>query len=542
MHTWCPIAPTLQLPGEENSEMKRLTLNRRQFLRRTALGLSATAALQFSGCSTTKRKGKDLPMKAEKTARPPNIVWIMADDLSWADLGCYGQEKIETPNIDRMAREGMRFGSCYSGAPLCAPARSSLMQGLHQGHATVRNNFIGFERDGERIRYRHSLQPGDVTVADVLRKAGYATGQFGKWGLAVGDQYGQPNAMGFDQFFGYLNQRKAHNYYPEYLWQNRELIHYPGNAGHEKKSPNTYDDRGRIRPHGVDDPKNARYSFDEYTREMFTFVREHKDEPFFLYFPSTIPHGAFEVPELGRYTDRDWPTVQHKVYAAMVTRLDTAVGTLLELLKQLGIDDNTVVFVTSDNGYSHSKQDIEPSLEAFFQHAGPFRGKKGHLNQGGVRVPMIARWPGHIPADRTSDHVWAFYDFMATAADIAGVDLPPNDGISVLPTLLGNSADQAVHEYLYWESRDEQAARFDQWHAVRLAPDAPVEVYDADNDPAQEHDLAPARPDLAGRAREIFAEAHEPTPYCPGPGESRTSWKARMEADGVTLTNNVNTW
>ena len=268
--------------------------------------------------------------------------------MSWGDLGCCGQQLISTPNIDGLATEGIRFTHCYSGSTVCAPSRSCLMQGLHSGHASVRDNMRMFE-DGKY--YRACLTPQDVTAAQVLSDAGYATGLFGKWGLSLHDQTGLPNDKGFDEFFGYLNQRKAHSYYPPYLWHNRQRIDLPGNIGHNHREPNQYDKRGRIIPNGVADPGMADYSFDLYAQRSLDFVKSHSGEPFFLYLAYTLPHGVHEVPDLGEYKDRPWP-LRHKAFAAMVTRMDRAIGDLLSLLTEKGIDDNTLIFFVSDNGYS----------------------------------------------------------------------------------------------------------------------------------------------------------------------------------------------
>jgi arylsulfatase A-like enzyme len=460
----------------------------------------------------------------------PNIIWIMSDDLSWGDLGCYGQRRIETPHIDALAAGGTRFTGCCCGAPICAPSRSTLMQGLHSGHATVRANMI----EG----YRHSLQPGDITVAEALHAAGYATGLFGKWGLAVQDQPGLPRHKGFEEFCGYLNQRKAHSYYPPYLWHNRRRVPLPQNVGHDHRSPNDYDEAGRIIPNGVDDPGAAKYSFDLYARKARRFLRDHRDEPFFLYLAYTIPHGVYEVPELGRYRDRDWP-LTHRVLAAMISRLDDEVGRLMELLRELGIDERTLVFFVSDNGYSVDGAAENPSFDEVFDHRGPWKGGKGTLHQGGLRVPAIARWPGHVPAGVTSEHVWGFRDLMPTAAELAGAEAPQNDGVSLVPTLLGRHDEQQEHEHLYWEFGHAQAVRIDRWWVYRHHPDSPVEVYDAIDDPGETQDLASEKPELAKRGREIFAEEHVPTPYFPSPGETPEDWAERRRRAGAELDNNV---
>ena len=464
--------------------------------------------------------------------RKPNIIWIMADDLSWGDVGCFGQELIKTPNIDRIAAEGMRFTECYSGSTVCAPSRSSLMQGLHQGHATVRNNMIG--------KYRHSLQPGDVTVAQVLKEAGYATGLFGKWGLGLSSQPGIPNNMGFDAFYGYLNQRKAHTYYPMYLWDNRDQVPFPQHEGHDHRKPNEYGEDGAIIVNGVADPESAQYSFDLYAARALDFVRANHEQPFFLYLAYTPPHGALEVPHLADYAHCDWPSLNHKIWAAMITRMDGEVGKLMALLKELGIDEHTLVFFTSDNGYSAEGYCKDPTLDDLFHHRGPWKGRKGDLHQGGLRVPTLARWPGRIEPGSSSDQVWAFWDFLPTAAEVAGVE-PPSaiDGLSILPALLGENNRQPQHDFLYWEFGNEQALRIDRWNAYRPSPDQPTEVYDALDDPQETHNLAEAKPDLVHRAEELFEQEHTEMLHFPNPGEAWDDWQDRLRAAGVELPDNV---
>lgn len=472
----------------------------------------------------------------------PNIIWIMSDDLSWGDLGCCGQEKIRTPHVDGLAARGIRFTACYSGSTVSAPSRSSLMQGLHQGHATVRANMLG--------GYRHSLQPGDVTVAEVLKGAGYATGLFGKWGLAVPDQPGIPTRKGFDEFYGYLNQRQAHSYYPEHLWHNEEKVAFPQHEGFRHQDLARYDGEGRVVLGDMARPAEARYSFDEYAAAALSFVREHRDGPFFLYLACTIPHGVPIVPDLGPYAKLDWPHQRHKEWAAMITRMDGEIGRLVGLLDELGVAENTLVFFCSDNGYAtegyvpkEARARGVPSIEEFFGNRGPFRGGKGDLHEGGLRVPMIAHWPAAIRKARASDFVWAFWDFLPTAAELAGVEAPPSDGVSIAPLLRGEPERQEEHEFLYWEfyGRDglEQAVRLGRWRAFRPRTDAPTEVYDALDDPGEERDLAAARPEVRARAEELFVREHAPSPYFPTLGETIDEWRARAEAEGARLAQNV---
>ncbi len=466
----------------------------------------------------------------------PNVVFILSDDLSWGDLGCYGQDKIETPHMDALAMNGMRFTACYAGAPVCAPSRSTLMQGRHLGHATVRENMVF---DGDNV-YRHCLQADDVTVAQIFKGAGYATGMFGKWGLALRDQTGLPNDMGFDEFYGYLNQRKAHSYYPPYLWHNKEKVELPQNCGHNHREPNEYDANGDIIVNGVEDPRAASFSFDLCEEKSLDFVKANKDNPFFLYLPVTIPHGTHEVPNLLQYKDKDWPLHQ-KVYAAMVTHFDNSVGRLVATLKELGVFDDTLIIFASDNGYSHGGQGRDGiSLAEFFDHTGPYKGQKGNLNQGGVRVPAFAHWTGKVPAGTVSDTPWGFFDFLPTACELLDQPLPDDvDGISILPAWTDHAA-KPERDFMYWEFGQEQAARIDDYFVHRGRPEEPIEVFHADNDPAQEHDLSAELPELVEKAKAIFDREHRPSLYYPSPGESDESWKSRMQAAGVSLVDNAN--
>lgn len=412
------------------------------------------------------------------SSRKPNIIFVMADDLGYGHLGCYGQDRIKTPNLDRMAAEGVKFTSAYSGSPVCAPSRCTLMTGLHQGHAWVRGNFSVATQD------RVALRPQDVTVAEVLKGAGYATGIFGKWGLGEPETTGVPNRQGFDEWFGYLNQRHAHGYYPDHLWENETRVDLP------------------------DKP----YSHDLFTAKALDFVKRHQQEPFFLYLPYTIPHALLEPPSDAPYSNEDWPQPE-KNLAAMITALDDDMGKLFGLLKELGIDRDTIVFFTSDNGpHSEGGADSE-----FFDGNGPLRGMKRSLYDGGIRVPMIARWPGHIQPGRQSAYPWMFQDFLPTAAHLAGAEAPEAiDGISVLPEILGKP--QPRRDYLYWEFFEGgflQAVRLRDWKGVRLAKDGPIELYDLRTDIGEEHDVADQNPLVVKTIEKIMREAHTESQHWP---------------------------
>jgi len=412
--------------------------------------------------------------------RKPNIIFILADDLGYGDVGCYGQKSIKTPSIDRMAAEGVRFTQCYSGSTVCAPSRCALMVGQHTGHCIIRGN--------DRV----PLRPEDVTVAEVLKKAGYATAIIGKWGLGEPGTTGIPNRKGFDYWFGYLNQKHVHDYYTDHLWRNEEDVKIPFGT----------------------------YSHDLFTKEALEWVRKHADSPFFLYLAYTIPHAnnemgkeGMQVPSDEPYSKESWPQAQ-KNHAAMITRMDRDIGKLMSLLKDLGIDQDTVLFFTSDNG-PHKEGGGDPE---FFHSHGPLRGIKRDLYDGGIRVPMIARWPGKIEPGRTSDQVWAFWDFLPTAAEVAGAKPPSGiDGISMLPALTGRK--QTSHEYLYWEFHERgfgQAVRFGKWKAVRVDKGKPVELYDIESDIGETRDLSAKRPDIVQKAAKLMESARTPSEHWPG--------------------------
>ena len=418
-----------------------------------------------------------------QSAEKPNLVYVLADDLGYGDLGCYGQKDIKTPNVDRLAAEGMRFTQHYAGSSVCAPSRCVLMTGLHTGHCYVRNNrSLPFEGNVP-------IPADSQTVAKLLVKAGYATACIGKWGLGYPGSEGDPNRQGFDHFFGYNCQRQAHSYYPEHLWRNQEKVILEGNRG------------GR----------ETQYSHDLLTAEAIEFLREHHRGPFFLYLPYTIPHTKFQVPELGEYADEDWDEDQ-KIQAAMITRMDRDVGRIMELLKELRIDEKTLVMFTSDNGPHGSGGTLEK-----FRAAGPLRAKKGSFYEGGIRVPLVARWPGKIAPGTTSDHVCAFQDMLPTFAELAGVAVAqPIDGISIVPTLLGKGT-QPKHEHLYWERADARALRLGDFKAVQpnalKNPDGPIQLFHLKDDLGEQHDLAGERPELVAKIRAIMNEAHEYSPF-----------------------------
>ncbi len=456
--------------------------SRRQFLR-----LAAAAA----------------PALRAQSAPPPNIVFIMADDLGYGDLGCYGQKIIKTPNLDRLAAEGMRFTDAYAGCTVCAPSRSVLMTGRHMGHTSIRANTGGV-----------SLLDEDVTVAEVLSKAGYMCGAFGKWGLGDVGSPGVPWKQGFRDFAGYLHQIHAHYQYPGFLYFNEEVNPYRENYGGYKD----------------------RYANDEIVKIAAGFLREAalKKKPVFLYVPLTLPHLELLVPadsmqpydkiivEDGIYRDpRNHYAPQSKprtAYAGMVSRVDRYVGQLIDTMKQAGLDDNTIYFFCSDNGTATPIWNDK----GYFNSAGPFRGHKTNFYEGGIRTPMIVRWKGRIKPGSVSNLPWYFADVMPTLAELAGAAAPPDiDGISILPTLLGKGT-QKKHEYLYWELPrydkatgtfpDEvpmQAVRMGNWKAVRPKPGAPLELYDLSKDIAEKNDVAARFPNIVKKMEAICRSARQ---------------------------------
>ena len=420
---------------------------------------------------------------------PPNLIFILSDDLAQGDLGVYGQRLIRTPRLDRMAREGTRYTQAYSGTSVCAPSRASLLTGLHTGHAPIRGNWE-IQPEGQL-----PLPAETPTVAEVLRRAGYATAAMGKWGMGMFDTSGSPLRKGFDHFFGYNCQRHAHSYFPTYLYRDDRRFELPGNTGT-----------------GV----GPVYAQDLIQENVLRWVRAQRDRPFFLYYAITLPHSRFEINDLGDYAREPW-TDQQKAYAAMVTRLDRDIGQLLDLLAELGLDGRTLVMTAGDNGSS-----FDPDSEIgrrFNQASNGLRGYKRGLYEGALRQAALARWPGVVPAGRVSDEPWAFWDFLPTAAELAGVRLPADhrtDGRSLVEFLRGGPAPR--RDFFYWELHEQrplQAARFGDWKAVRNAHDQPIELYDLARDPGERANLAAAHPDQVARAATIFQSEHTPDPRWP---------------------------
>jgi len=419
-------------------------------------------------------------------ADKPNIIFILADDLAQGDLGCYGQKLILTPNLDRMAAEGTRYTQAYCGTSVCAPSRTSLMTGLHCGHAPCRGN----KKPPGTTEGQWPLPAETLTVAQVLKTRGYATACMGKWGMGFFDTTGSPLKKGFDHFYGYNCQSKAHNYFPPYLHNDDRRIDLDGKT----------------------------YAQDLIQQDVLKWVRKQKDGPFFLFYAVTLPHGKYEIDSLGRYENREGWTNLQKTYAAMVTRLDSDVGALLGLLEELKIHRNTLVLFAGDNGSSFSSTS---EVGRLFDQAmgGKLRGFKRSMYEGGLRQAAIAWWPGAVPAGQVSDEPWAFWDFLPTAAELAGATLPDGfrpAGCSLATFLKGGPAPK--RDYFYWElheGRPIQAVRFGNWKAVRNKPSSPVELYDLGRDVSETTDLATSHPDVVAKAESLMKAAHVDDPNWP---------------------------
>jgi len=440
--------------------------------------------------------------------RMPNVIFILADDLGYGDLGSYGQRTIATPHLDRMAAEGMRFSQFYAGSTVCAPSRSVLMTGQHTGHTTVRGNA------GANGPAAQTLRDEDVTLAEVLRLAGYRTSLVGKWGLGEADSAGAPWRQGFDEFFGFLNQTHAHNHFPDHLWRNDQRVVLKNDLVPIGSTGAGY------ATHRIE------YANDLFFAESEAFLEKNRASPFFLFLSLTVPHAnnersralgdGQEVPDYGRYAKEKWPDAV-KGQAAMITRMDAGIGRLLGRLRELGIDEKTLVIFSSDNGpHREGGPDYDP---AFFNAGGGLRGIKRDLTEGGIRVPMIARWPGTIPAATVSGHASYFGDLFATWAELAAAQAPTaTDSISLVPVLTGRPADQKTHEYLYWEFHERafsQAVIWQgRWKGIRTGGDnLTLKVYDLTADIAEKSDVAMAQPEIAARLVAAMDATHVPNEH-----------------------------
>lgn len=479
--------------------------------------LLASLLLAAPGCTSV-----------ETVDRRPNVIYVLADDLGWAELGSYGQDRIRTPHLDRLAAEGLRFTQHYSGSPVCAPSRCVLLTGLHTGHAVVRANWENGGWGEHEPEGQYPLPPETRTLGEAFQEAGYATAAIGKWGNGGPGTTGHPNAQGFDHFFGYLCQRRAHNYYPHHLWRNGERVDLEGNAwfsAHQRLDEPLADPAAYAERYA-----SAQYAPALCRDEALGFVRDHADEPFFLLYASNIPHVALQAPDadLDAYP-AEWDAEPYlgqrgylphpsprRAYAAMVSHLDREVGALLDLLDELELADDTIVMFSSDNGPTFNGG----SDSAFFESAAHLRGLKASVYEGGLRVPFLARWPGRIAAGSESDHVSAFQDVFPTLAELCGLDVGAEvDGISLAPTLLGRDA-QPEHELLYWELRGQQALRAGPWKAVRRKldqGDTALELYHLGDDESESTDVAAEHPEVVARLEGLLEAAHTPSEAFPLP-------------------------
>lgn len=421
-------------------------------------------------------------------AEKPNIIFILADDLAQGDLGCYGQQKIKTPSLDALAAQGTRFTQVYSGTTVCAPSRTSLMTGLDMGHSPVRAN-------RQINNGQMPLPEKTLTVAELLKQQGYATACMGKWGMGMFNTTGSPLKKGFDHFYGYNCQRHAHSYFPTYLFDDDKRIELPENQDAKK----TYADK-------------------MIQKDVLSWVGQQKDKPFFLFYATTLPHGSYEIDDLGIYKDKEGWTEAAKTFAAMVTRLDSNVGELVALLKKMGIEKNTLILFAGDNGAAFSDKS-ETSL--FFNQSmnGKLRGFKRGMYEGGLRQASLAYWPGTVPAGRVSEEPWAFWDFLPTCSELAGARLPADYkpcGLSLVSFLKGGPAPQ--REYFYWELHEGtpcQAIRFGNWKAVRNSPKGKIELYDLSKDSAERNDLAESQPEKVKQAEALMLQARVDDPNWP---------------------------
>ncbi|UCS92791.1 arylsulfatase [Echinicola marina] len=488
----------------------------------------------FSSCQKTKKK------EAGHMKRP-NIIYIYADDLGFGEIGPNGQDKIKTPNLDKMAQEGMLFNQHYTASPVCAPARCALLTGMHTGHSYIRGNkpVLPASFTDEVENGQQPIPDSLVTIGEMLQNAGYKTAGIGKWGLGMTGNEGHPNKQGFDYFYGFLDQRQAHNFYPTHLWENDQwdslnnpyiFVHTPSSRGSKgnqvalenfKKNDLKFGDEGFF-----DAYIGEEYAVDKMTEKAEHFIRQNKDEEFFLYLPYTIPHVSLQVPNealkpyLGKFEEEPYLGQQgyaphefpKSAYAAMISYLDQEVGKIFTLLGELGLDENTIVIFSSDNGPT-----FNGGVDAgYFESTAGLRGLKMDVYEGGIRMPMIAWWPGKIKAGSTTDHISAQYDVMATLGELTGANVPVySDGISFLPTLLGNDSAQLSHEFLYFEypeKRGQLAIRMGKWKGVKtdLAknPENPWQLFDLEADRNEENDVAVAHPEILKQLDEIVANEH----------------------------------
>jgi len=506
-----------------------------------AFSAALTACFVLLSCGVPESQAPS-PGGAPLAGARPNIVLILADDLSFRDLSAWGQTRFSTPNLDRLAAGGVRFTQAYAGAPECAPSRGTLLTGLHTGHAPIRQN--------SSARGQDHLSDGDVTIAEVLKSAGYRTAFTGKWGVGLPGTPGVPHKQGFDLAFGFYDQARAHTFYPRYLYENEKRIELPGNEGFDMErlyryngalepaveDVNRYDDNGDLVPHGVDDPAGAVNSQTLIEERALEFVRQPSDAPFFLYFATQLPHGPAIIDNLGEFHERDeFPSVKHQEWAAMVSRLDSFVGRLVETLEDLQVLENTILLFASDNGYSmcgyfgRGNQPTNWPDDPFFENKGPFRGGKFSALEGGTRVPLFVYWSGKIEPSVSSVPVW-LVDFMPTFVELSGARHEGAvDGRSLLPLVEGREDEFPADRPLYWEKNREQAVRLGPWKAFRKTPDDAVELYLIEEDLGGERDLAAQYPEIVSRVERIMEEDRTDHDWYWNPHETREDFEAKRK-------------
>ena len=414
----------------------------------------------------------------------PNVIYILADDLGYADVGYNGQKLIETPELDFLAKNGMQFTNHYCGNAVCAPSRASLLMGKHPGHSYIRANSPGYPNG------QTPIPAGSETLGTLMQRAGYKTACIGKWGLGGFHNSGNPNKQGFDYFFGYTDQRKAHNYYPQYLWENGTKKYLDNNNG-----------------------KQNEYSHDLFTEKAISFIKKNENNPFFLYLAYTIPHLRLQVPDLAQYENKKWP-LNMKIQAAMISRMSRDIGVIVDLIKKLGLEKNTLIMFNSDNG-AHGKAG---TLD-FFKPSGNLKGIKRTMYEGGLRSPMVAYWPGKINAGTKNDHLSAFWDMLPTFSELTGEPIVGNsDGISMLPTLLGKNLFQKKHEYLYWElyeGRPNSAVRYGKWKGVvrDRREGNEIQLFNLEIDESEINNVAKQNPEIVLEIQSIMEKSHEKNPF-----------------------------
>jgi len=480
----------------------------------------------------------------------PNIILILVDDMSYYDMSCLGQKEFKTPNLDKLCQEGLFFSEAYSGSPECAPSRSSVIEGKHLGHNRIRLN--------NSVRGQDHLLDEDITIAEMLKEAGYTTGFVGKWGIGLPETEGTPDRQGFDYSFGFYDQLRAHTYYPHYLYENGKQIAIPGNYGfdmdkcyaHTKSEEglNIYDEDGKLVPNGIREAHKARNSQDLIHQRALLFIRENHNMPLFLYYATQLPHGPCITPDLGEFKDKPWD-MKHKEWAAMMTHLDRHVGELIDLTVELGIDKNSIVLFASDNGYSHYGYFNRKRWEddPVFRNKGPWKGGKFGSFDGGMRVPMMAYCPERIPRG-TTIHQVVLYDIMATVCDLAGVEPSQNDGISFVPLLAGETEKQKEHPFLYWGGGtympQAQAVRLGSWFGMRESSAEPIQLWNLQNDVGCDRDVASNYPDIVAEIIQIMEEEHVDSKWFQNPGEARDEIEAKrekaLELNGMQLGTRAN--